>query len=111
MRYFHRNTNKYFCPIINIEKIWTLIPDDIKGVPVVDVTKLGYFKVRPECREMCTSTCIYVFFFSLLFLSFRLQVLGKGELPKKQVVVKARFFSKLAEKKIKEAGGACLLTA
>jgi large subunit ribosomal protein L27Ae len=38
-------------------------------------------------------------------------VLGKGQLPAQPVVVKAKFFSKLAEKKIKEAGGACVLTA
>jgi large subunit ribosomal protein L27Ae len=39
------------------------------------------------------------------------KVLGKGQLPAQPVVVKAKFFSKLAEKKIKEAGGACVLTA
>lgn len=39
------------------------------------------------------------------------KVLGKGNAPDKPVVVKAKFFSKLAEKKIKDAGGACLLTA
>ena len=39
------------------------------------------------------------------------KVLGKGELPKQPVVVKAKFFSKLAEKKIKAVGGACLLVA
>ena len=39
------------------------------------------------------------------------KVLGKGRLPKVPLVVKARFFSKLAEKKIKAAGGACMLTA
>ncbi len=49
--------------------------------PVIDVTKSGYFKV-----------------------------LGKGALPKVPVIVKARFFSKLAEKKIKEAGGVCVLS-
>lgn len=38
------------------------------------------------------------------------QVLGKGEMPKLPLIVKARFFSKLAEKKIKEAGGACILS-
>lgn len=43
---------------------------------------------------------------SLLF-----QVLGKGDLPTQPMVVKAKFFSKLAEKKIKEAGGAVILTA
>ena len=37
--------------------------------------------------------------------------LGKGQLPKQPVVVKARYISKLAEKKIKEVGGACILTA
>ena len=39
------------------------------------------------------------------------KLLGKGQLPKQPVVVKARYISKLAEKKIKEVGGACLLTA
>jgi len=50
--------------------------------PVLDLTKKGYFKV-----------------------------LGKGVLPSKPLIVKARFFSARAEKKIKEAGGACVLTA
>lgn len=49
---------------------------------VIDVTKHGYSKV-----------------------------LGKGQLPTQPLVVKAKFFSKLAEKKIKEVGGACVLTA
>ena len=35
-----------------------------------------------------------------------LQVLGKGELPSLPLLVKAKYFSKLAESKIKEAGGA-----
>lgn len=39
------------------------------------------------------------------------QVLGKGQLPPQPIVVKAKFISKLAEKKIKEVGGAALLTA
>ena len=38
-------------------------------------------------------------------------MLGKGEAPPKPVVVKAKFFSKDAEKKIKAAGGACVLVA
>jgi large subunit ribosomal protein L27Ae len=37
--------------------------------------------------------------------------LGKGVLPKQAVIVKAKYFSKLAEEKIKEAGGACVLVA
>ena len=39
------------------------------------------------------------------------QVLGKGQLPKQPVVVKAKFVSALAEKKIKAVGGAVVLTA
>merc|ERR1712072_600367 len=48
-------------------------------VPVIDVTKSGFFKV-----------------------------LGKGRLPAQPVIVKAKFFSKSAEKKIKEVGGVCV---
>ena len=39
------------------------------------------------------------------------KVLGKGHLPKQPVIVKARFFSHTAEKKIRAAGGACVLVA
>lgn len=60
------------------------------------------FVIPPIVISRCSLLCS---------VSLRRQVLGKGELPKKQVVVKARFFSKLAEKKIKDVGGACLLTA
>ena len=49
---------------------------------VIDVTKHGIFKV-----------------------------LGKGVLPEQPVLVKAKFVSKLAEKKIREVGGAVQLVA
>ena len=39
------------------------------------------------------------------------KVLGKGHLPKQPVIVKAKFFSRKAERKIKEVGGACVLMA
>ncbi len=39
------------------------------------------------------------------------KVLGKGQLPEQPVVVKAKFFSALAEKKIRAVGGDCILTA
>jgi large subunit ribosomal protein L27Ae len=51
-------------------------------VPVIDCVRAGYFKV-----------------------------LGKGLLPKQPVIVKAKFFSRSAEEKIKAVGGACILTA
>merc|ERR1712023_424548 len=92
MRYFHLQRNKYHCPIINLDRLWSLVSDqtrekyadakDTDAVPVIDVTKKGYSKV-----------------------------LGKGVLPKQPVIVKAKFSSKLAEEKIKAVGGACVLTA
>lgn len=90
MRFFHLKRNKLHSPSINLDKIWTLVTDTSRKlyaqnkdrIPVIDVTKAGFFKV-----------------------------LGKGFLPTQPVVVKAKFFSKVAERKIKAVGGACLLTA
>ncbi|XP_055461127.1 60S ribosomal protein L27a-like [Psammomys obesus] len=39
------------------------------------------------------------------------KALGKGKLPKQLVFVKAKFFSRRAEEKIKGVGGACVLLA
>jgi len=39
------------------------------------------------------------------------KVLGKGALPNVPCLVKAKEFSKIAEKRIKAAGGACVLVA
>ena len=82
--------NRMHSPSINLDKVWTLLTKNSREVyaknkdrvPVIDVTKAGYFKV-----------------------------LGKGFMPIQPVVVKAKFFSKIAEKKIKAVGGACVLTA
>lgn len=90
MRFFHLKRNKLWCPTINLDSIWTLVSEetrkkyqnDKEKVPVIDVGKAGYFKV-----------------------------LGKGRLPNQKVVVKAKFFSKTAERRIKAVGGACVLTA
>jgi len=88
MRYFHLNKNKYHCPVINVDKIQSLVPEEALAksnaakAAVVDVTAHGFFKV-----------------------------LGKGAAPSVPLVVKAKFFSKLAEKRIVAAGGACVLTA
>ncbi|ORM40185.1 60S ribosomal protein L27a [Babesia sp. Xinjiang] len=90
MRYFHKIKNRYHCKTVNVDHLWSMVPqEEIEAAakesgkaPVLDVVQRGYFKV-----------------------------LGTGNLPKKPLIVKARFFSKLAEKKIKEAGGACVLVA
>lgn len=30
MRHFHLQKNKYFCPIINLDKIWTLVGEEVR---------------------------------------------------------------------------------
>jgi large subunit ribosomal protein L27Ae len=90
IRTFNLQRNRLHFPSINIDKVWTLLTEQSRlksakatdRIPVIDVTKAGYFKV-----------------------------LGKGFLPAQPVVIKAKFFSKIAEKKIRAIGGACVLTA
>jgi len=97
MRHFHMLKNNYshFCPTIDVDRLWTLIPEHSRQkylsqkvtaetpAPVLDVTQWGYYKV-----------------------------LGGGRIsPIRPFIVKARFFSKFAEQKIKAAGGICILTA
>ncbi|XP_059488360.1 large ribosomal subunit protein uL15 [Neocloeon triangulifer] len=91
MRNFHERKNQKFCPTINLDKIWTLVNEQTRlaykdskngKAPVIDVVRAGYYKV-----------------------------LGKGRLPKQPVIVRAKFFSKLAEEKIKSVGGCCVLQA
>jgi large subunit ribosomal protein L27Ae len=73
MRWFHKKAALFHCPTLNVDKLWTLVSDEVKAAAqtanddkavVIDVTKSGFFKV-----------------------------LGKGTLPAVPVVVKARFFS------------------
>lgn len=90
MRNYHLRRNTKWCPTLNLDKLWTLLPEHKRlqykqtqdKAPVIDLVKAGYYKL-----------------------------LGKGRLPKQPVIVKAKFFSKLAEDKIKAVGGACILSA
>ncbi|EEA21754.1 60S ribosomal protein L28 [Talaromyces marneffei ATCC 18224] len=93
MRHFHLQRNHYWKPTINLDKLWSLIPEETRekyvsgSAPsdkaiVLDLLSLGYAKV-----------------------------LGKGRLPEVPLVVKARYVSKEAERKIKEAGGVIELVA
>ncbi|KAH0521133.1 60S ribosomal protein L27a [Microtus ochrogaster] len=91
MRHYHLKRNQSFCPTVNLDKLWTLVSEQTRvnaaknktGVaPIIDVVRSGYYKV-----------------------------LGKGKLPKQPVIVKAKFFSRRAEEKIKGVGGACVLVA
>lgn len=103
MRRFHLKKNPEHCPVINLDKIWSLVPESALAdaqkskdgtATVIDVTK--HVRIRPFAP---TNDKGYF------------KVLGKGALPKVPVIVKAKFFSETAEKRIKEAGGACVLTA
>ncbi|KAJ3444784.1 60S ribosomal protein L27A-3 [Anaeramoeba flamelloides] len=90
MRWYHKQNNIKYAPIINLDKLWTLVPEETRTkyqkakegdeVPVIDVVKFGYFRV-----------------------------LGKGRLPKQPMIVRAKSFSETAEKKIKAVGGVCEL--
>merc|ERR1719326_1706097 len=90
MRNFHLLKYKKIIPTVNVEKLWSLVSEQTRvyykdkkdKAPVIDVMKAGYMKV-----------C------------------GKGTLPEQPVIVKARYFTKEAEDKIKAAGGACVLCA
>merc|ERR1711953_452538 len=88
MRNFHLIKHGKVCPIVNVEKLWSLVSEQTRlyykdktdKAPVIDVLKAGYMKV-----------C------------------GKGVLPEQPIIVKARYFTREAETKIKEAGGVCVL--
>ena len=88
MRRFHKLKNRTFTPTLNLDKLFNVAGEGVYEAastapsgkaPVIDLVSLGYFKL-----------------------------LGNGQI-KVPVIVKAKFFSKLAEKKITAAGGACLL--
>ena len=81
MRYFHKTQQKFYCPTLNVEKLASLAGEqqaDGNKIPVIDCVANGYYKI-----------------------------LGNG-LLKQPFIVKAKFFSKLAEQKIVKAGGVCV---
>ncbi|KAJ2718802.1 60S ribosomal protein L28 [Coemansia sp. Benny D115] len=90
MRYFHKTNNKFWRPAVNVNKLWSLVDDESRAkalenkelAPVVDLIRHGYAKV-----------------------------LGNGSLPNRPIIVKARYVSSIAEKKIKASGGAVVLSA
>eukprot|EP01009_Symbiontida_sp_KSa7_P007871 NODE_4969_length_328_cov_100.003584_g4358_i0.p1 GENE.NODE_4969_length_328_cov_100.003584_g4358_i0~~NODE_4969_length_328_cov_100.003584_g4358_i0.p1 ORF type:complete len:100 (-),score=26.94 NODE_4969_length_328_cov_100.003584_g4358_i0:27-305(-) len=88
MRHFHLKKNPRHCPVINLDQVAAMVPENerlsCKGtdkVPIVDIVKKGYFKL-----------------------------LGKG-VPRFPMIVKTRLTSRIAEKKLKKAKGAVVLRA
>lgn len=53
MRHFHYTQNAHWRPIINVDKLWSLVPveekkdltEDSDVVPVIDTLRHGYGKV------------------------------------------------------------------
>jgi len=89
MRHFHILKNRKFTPTLNLDKLFNVAGEDVYEAaksaasgkaPVIDLVSKGYFKL-----------------------------LGNGQITV-PVIVKAKYFSRLAEQKIKAAGGACLLS-
>ena len=95
-RHLHLKRNQYFCPSVNIDKLWTLVSEETYKLAKERVVKEG------DKAKSVVIDCTKAGFF---------KVLGKGELPKIPIIVKAKLFSKIAEKRIKDIGGACVLTA
>merc|ERR1712115_313802 len=91
MRHYHLMKNRTFTPIVNLNKLFNVAGEEFYNAaksakdsgkaPVIDLISLGYFKL-----------------------------LGTGAIDV-PVVVKAKYFSKLAQKKIKAAGAPCVLAA
>eukprot|EP01062_Namystynia_karyoxenos_P002315 TRINITY_DN1082_c0_g1_i1.p2 TRINITY_DN1082_c0_g1~~TRINITY_DN1082_c0_g1_i1.p2 ORF type:complete len:149 (+),score=57.56 TRINITY_DN1082_c0_g1_i1:107-553(+) len=91
MRHFHFKKNASYVkshkPCVNICDLTAMIPEEDKKqatgakLPVLNLTSRGIFKV-----------------------------LGKGRLSA-PCIIKARFVSRIAERKVKQAGGAVVLTA
>lgn len=80
--------------------------------------KHGHFS--PEIKPMqidLTNFNMFLFiaFFIILNVFSLIQgyykLLGRGHVPKQPIIVKAKYFSKKAEDRIKAAGGVCLLRA
>ena len=58
MRNYHVKRNTEYNPIVNIDKLWSLVSEETRTkyagskdkCPVIDVTKAGYFKVLGKGR-------------------------------------------------------------
>ena len=101
MRHFHLQRNQYFKPTINLDKLWTLVPESARlaskasNAVVIDVVKSVSLKFNNN----------------RVFPQGFHKVLGSGALPNTPCLVRAKEFSARAEKRIIAAGGKCELRA
>ena len=90
MRRFHYKRNPDFCPGVNVDRLWSMMPEGVYEkakastdvVPVIDVTKLVIALKKPH-RDVI-----------VIVVQGYFKVLGKGVLPSMPLVVKAKYFTK-----------------
>ncbi|KAI5303414.1 hypothetical protein KEM56_007568 [Ascosphaera pollenicola] len=93
MRRFHLLRNQLWKPSVNLDKLMALVPEE---------TREKYLSAdAPKDQALV---------FDLLSLGYS-KLLGKGRLPNIPMVIKARYVSKEAERKITENGGVIELVA
>ena len=112
MRQYRVLKNRLWRPALNLDRLWSLVTEQHRlayaektdVAPVIDVVKaVSVFQSN-----------YFIIFVANQFLKQKQgfhKVLGKGVLPKQPVIVRAKFFSRLAEEKIKSVGGVCVLVA
>ncbi|KAB0350916.1 hypothetical protein FD754_015773 [Muntiacus muntjak] len=84
-------SGKSFCPTVDLDKLWTLVSEQTQINAAKN--KTGAALITDAVR------------------SINYKVLGNRKLPKQPVIVKAKFFSRRAEEKIKHVDGACVPVA
>jgi len=79
MRHFHLTRNAHWRPIINVDKLWSLVPEEQKKgltegsdiVPVIDTLRFGYGKILGNGLSVSLSlgysASASYFFFSICF--------------------------------------------
>ena len=123
MRYFHYKKNPHHMTTVNVDKLWSMVGLEQRKeyakksdgtAPLIDLTQVNFAPCPPSHSAECSvfSRPPPYAVAERMRVQFGIfKCLGKGKLPKQPIAVKAKFFSKEAEKKIKDAGGACILTA
>ena len=118
MRHYHLLRNHYWRPIINIDKVSDSCRQSLTRYSNLFARSLTFLVLQlwslvpPATREEYLSGKRTETAPVLDLLSYGYaKVLGKGRLPKIPLVVRARYVSKEAEEKIKEAGGIVELVA
>ncbi|CAK0809662.1 unnamed protein product [Prorocentrum cordatum] len=129
MRNFHLIKHGKVCPLINVDKLWSLVPEGTREQFAAKKDKAPFRmregaegaeqgggeegtarrrmrkRWRRRRREADKAPVIDV------MKAGYMKVCGKGQLPEQPLIVKARYFTKEAEVKIKDAGGVCVLVA